>query len=580
MNVNSKVIKKYTNLVQLALSEEKCISEIAKRKGEPRSCVSDKVRRLRMKESITKLEQELIDIYDDYLEKSVNFCKENSVKTQKRGRSKIKIAKKPINNNINYKEKEYASEEPTEEEIKEIEYDAYQDDSYDERSTGEILRESEENVMIEGFSSKKISSYSYNILIKGRTTLSGFLTREEMELLCRLYSNIENGAGLNIRTVSRYFSHLTYIDIKRILRAFNITKQSFPLPRHIIEEKSQNEILDLLSKIKEDNIIKKNEQDKGKNAEKELEFLRKELYDIKQNNHLIKEIIKESLECKVEQLRIEKKEISNKTALCIHLSDMHVGAHTPYDSIYKNNYNKEEVEKRLGIVLTKISEQHKLFGRFERVIINNLGDSIDGFDRQTVRRHHELSQNMDNKQQYNVFIECMLAFFDTLHKMDVANNIDYHAVTNDNHSGSAGYIANKTLKYVFNERYPDMNVDIFEKFIQHYTCFNHTFILTHGKDERHQKYGHPLVIDKKTELYFDEYIRINKITNQNISICKGDLHQSATTYGKGFRYKSIPSFYGSSDYIHINYGNTPAAFEYEIIREDSDDILSAKVELN
>ena len=62
-------------------------------------------------------------------------------------------------------------------------------------------------------------------------------------------------------------------------------------------------------------------------------------------------------------------------------------------------------------------------------------------------------------------------------------------------------------------------------------------------------------------------------------VVKGDLHQSATTYGKRFVYKSVGSLFGSSDWIHKNFGFTRAACDYSII-DDNLNILDGRITLN
>jgi len=565
-----KNLHKAIKLIKKAIAQKIPVNQICLQEfdGKYRNFVSTEVWKLEERlerGSITQKEyDEFSKIWEEYESVKDSFP---SQRTNKK-KSKKKIYQKVID-----------YDDLTDEEKADILYDAENDDNYDERSRGEILREGDEEIEYNGQKVKKITSYHYHIMIKGEPDLIGYLTREEMNMVYRLYSNMD-GAGLTIRAVSRQFKHLNYRDFKRILRAFNITKQSIPVAPHVIEEESDEKVMDIIFRNKENNILRKLEDERSKYTEKILKETQKELIELKtKKNEIIENIKAISLE-DIVPIRIKKTNIKNKKALIIYISDIHVGAHTPYDSVYENDYDENEVKRRFEIILNKIQEQQKTFGKFESIIVINLGDSLDGFDRQTVRRHHELSQNMGNKEQYNVFVRSMLSFFETLHRMNVSNNIEYYAATNDNHSGSAGYIANKTLEYVFSEKYPDMKVDVFEKFIQHFSCFNHTFILTHGKDGQHKKNGFPLTLDNKTEIYFDEYIRINKIYSPAISVCKGDLHQSATTYGKRFRYKSVPSVYGSSDYIHTNYGNTPAAFEFEIISENNDEILGAKVELN
>ena len=90
----------------------------------------------------------------------------------------------------------------------------------------------------------------------------------------------------------------------------------------------------------------------------------------------------------------------------------------------------------------------------------------------------------------------------------------------------------------------------------------------------------PLTINDKTENYINEFIDSRGITGgvKKTHFVKGDLHQSATTYAKRFRYKSVSSFFGSSQWIHMNFGNTPPAIDLDII--SGDDIFESRLILN
>ena len=46
-----------------------------------------------------------------------------------------------------------------------------------------------------------------------------------------------------------------------------------------------------------------------------------------------------------------------------------------------------------------------------------------------------------------------------------------------------------------------------------------------------------------------------------------------------FRYKKVSSLYGSSKWIHTNFGNTKAAVDFEIVPKDSGIILEGRLNL-
>ena len=56
----------------------------------------------------------------------------------------------------------------------------------------------------------------------------------------------------------------------------------------------------------------------------------------------------------------------------------------------------------------------------------------------------------------------------------------------------------------------------------------------------------------------------NQLTGK-IVVVKGDLHQSATTKGKFFTYKSVGSLFGASNWIHANFGKTEWACDYSLL---------------
>ena len=138
-------------------------------------------------------------------------------------------------------------------------------------------------------------------------------------------------------------------------------------------------------------------------------------------------------------------------------------------------------------------------------------------------------------------------------------------------------MANKSLEGCLAVLNPEIEVKIFEKYIENFKVNSHTFVLCHGKDAKDVFKNMPLTINDKTENQINEYIDSQDLTG-SIHFIKGDLHQSATTYGKKFRYKSVGSFFGSSEWIHKNYGDTKAVCDIDVVSEN--DILETRVVLN
>ena len=85
------------------------------------------------------------------------------------------------------------------------------------------------------------------------------------------------------------------------------------------------------------------------------------------------------------------------------------------------------------------------------------------------------------------------------------------------------------------------------------------------------KRNFPLHLDAKIEGYIKEYLDENNYRDKNRTnvFCKGDLHHFATEQGKFFSYNNIPSLFGSSAWVHSNFGKGKAGFCYSVVSKNS-----------
>lgn len=397
--------------------------------------------------------------------------------------------------------------------------------------------------------SGQIKLYSFKIFKKNKPALSGNLTREEMTSIYRLYSYY--GASLTQRQISRYFPDYSLIDFKRILRAFNITKASSPFPPHMIEEKTEDELREIQLREKENDFLRKSEEDIIKNNEK---LLRK----YAQENIVLKQKIEERidlLKClESENITFSKEIINNSssdnTDGIIVLSDLHIGAfNEKFGYIPLEDYTENEIKRRLNKIILSIRNT------YDSITVLNLGDSVDSYNKQTTRGGHELPSVLSNKEQSIMYQRIMLDFFSKL--TEFSKKINYICVGESNHDGDWGWINNIALsgklKSCFNiDSYVSNNpIDIFN--IQ--DC---SIVYLHGKDNSNQFKNFPLVVNDKTETWFNNYfLDCGKNIHTHKYVIKGDLHQYAYTCAKHFDYISAPSIYGSSSWITANFGKTP-----------------------
>ena len=412
----------------------------------------------------------------------------------------------------------------------------------------------------------KITNYSFTIYVKDKSPITGTLTRDEMSLVYRLYSSY--GSNITQREVSRFFPEFSLCDFKRILRTFNITKASAPFPQHFIEEHSKEELLDIQFREKENDFLRSYEAEKVRQLDGQLKKYMKENSDLKEQLNSFSSILDSIDLSKFTWGNTELPTSKSDKDLFIWLSDMHVGASVSNMSIYNNEYNREEFGNRLNKVYETVVNSEG----YDNIIVCNLGDSLDGYNGQTTRGGHGLPQNMNNKEQVKCFIEEMVNFFGKLASIP-CNHIKYYAVGESNHGGDFEYAAQLGLASIL--RYADVECKIFDTFIGTFEHKGQYYVLCHGKDNVDMFKNWPLVLNDRTENYINQYL--DSIGVMHATVVKGDLHQSATTYGKRFKYKSVGSLFGSSDWIHKNFGYSVPCCDYTI--SNGSEVLDSRVVL-
>ena len=287
----------------------------------------------------------------------------------------------------------------------------------------------------------------------------------------------------------------------------------------------------------------------------------------------LKEVLTDVFE-DIGSVKYPKPSLSNKKALFVYMSDKHIGAMTKQDSVYENQYDRVVFAERLNKVYDRIVQAHKDFGVFDTIYICDLGDAVDGWNGLTTRGGHKLPQNMDNKEVFRTYVEEHKKFFDNL--LGSGFSKDYKAImqTNDNHGGDFSYIVAKALQYYLEGAY-NIEVRLMEKYLEHFEYGNHTFIFTHGKDSEDRKFGLPLQLNDKAENYISKYIDYHNIdTTKQIHLIKGDLHTESMQLTNNFRYRNVLSLYGSSKWIHSNFGPGIAGASFDIVEKKSTEVYS------
>jgi len=252
----------------------------------------------------------------------------------------------------------------------------------------------------------------------------------------------------------------------------------------------------------------------------------------------------------------QEKNIDSKQkekGLFIWTADKHVGLELPKDTLYSDNYDYTTFRNRMFKIISEIKKEYG-DKYYDELVISDLGDPLDGYNKQTTRGGHALPQNMNNKEQFLTYIKVHKEFYEELIRLNIAKHFTILNVSNDNHSGDFGYFAFEVLKTYFNIKYPTVTFKIFDKFIDHYVFGNHCFMLSHGKDSEDMKANLPYILNNKTENFINEYIDRKNLHAYYNHFKKGDLHTYGEQTAKRFSYTNVPSIVGSSKWTQHNFG--------------------------
>ena len=234
-------------------------------------------------------------------------------------------------------------------------------------------------------------------------------------------------------------------------------------------------------------------------------------------------------------------------------TDTHVGMNVNPNgySLYDGKWDEEEIINTCDQII-----EHTLrYQKSDVLVLDDLGDFADGWDGKTVRREHDLPQNMDNQKVFDVGLHFKTRLTDGLFKH--YKNIIVNNICNSNHSSAFDYVINQAFKNIANLKYSNVEVNNCRKFISHYEVKDHYFIITHGKDDKNLKFGFKPILDKKQENKIDNYLKQNYIFDpaKPVEFSKGDSHQyifdNATS--DTFSYYNYPALSPSSDWVKTNF---------------------------
>jgi len=271
-----------------------------------------------------------------------------------------------------------------------------------------------------------------------------------------------------------------------------------------------------------------------------------------------------------------KRAVNPSEKICIvYLADEHVGALNHIDDVHGNFYSSDIYIGRLEQIVQEVLD---LESTYEKLYIINLGDEADSqLDKMTTRKGHVLPSE-SGKVQFDTYIKGRRMLFESIFSSGVAAEYEVINCNDSNHSGNhLSYIWNEAVKFWLEARFPEVKVKNVTKFIDCFTYGRHVIAYCHGKDSTDMIRNWPLQINDKIDgwllQWFDDLGY--SATRDWLHVRKADLHTMNYSIGKFGDYISMPSVYGSSSWIGINFGKSRPGAYLEILSKNSPSI-SAK----
>lgn len=265
----------------------------------------------------------------------------------------------------------------------------------------------------------------------------------------------------------------------------------------------------------------------------------------------------------------------NSSVLKIIFTDLHVGAEVshPTKGLYKASWGREDLFKTLDIMVSEIRKV-SLNNSIHKILIEDLGDTVDGFNSLTTRGGHQLPQNMSNEEMFDnavSFKSLLVTHINSVFKYKIP--IELHSICNDNHGGSFTYVVNSAVKTYLEAKFTNVQCFNHTKFISHYFCGRHVFILSHGKDADHLKFGFTVPVNQKGIDKIQEYMKINNLYSRGyfVSFNKGDTHvqQLDDSCSDDFSYNSYMALSPSTQWVQHNFKRGKRGFNIQMFKEET-----------
>ena len=384
------------------------------------------------------------------------------------------------------------------------------------------------------------------------------LTRQDVEAIFGLYTYY--GGNVTARNVANEFPKYTLVEIKRIFRVFQLTKDSIFAPPHLMEELNMEQLSQYRMSLKEKAAFKYCDAKQERDFNTQIKRMASEINRLNDYKSLVESLLNP---INYDKVTIKPSSEVQETTGIICLADLHIGAfNVPEGYIDLPEYSEKEINRRLDKIIYSLRSKN-----WKRVIIVNLGDNVDSYRKMTTSMTHQLPCIYTDKEIAQMYLRIMVRFMQGVKQ--IFNNIDYISIGSGNHSGSWGWLLDITLSQHLKEL--NINSYVSNHEIDSFDVNNTSFIYLHGKSDatKGQFKGFPLNLNDKTQCWFNDFFADTDLKlNKRKVVLKGDLHQYSINSVSSFDYINCPSLYASSTYIVSNFGVTPWACAYLEVYSD------------
>jgi predicted phosphodiesterase len=356
---------------------------------------------------------------------------------------------------------------------------------------------------------------------------------------------------VNQQSCSQLLPFINFLDFTKIIRVFNIRKTSL-IPKHILEEKNEDEIAELVLKAKATSVYKKVVEQRPIFVERELKNVQKQLLELKEDRLFIDDTINKYFNNKPQSevksvVNDNRKVIKNNIgdnsniAYCL-FSDIHYGK--KFDRpIFGRGYNKEIAHERVMEVAHKTVQYCQVY-KPTKLIIGFFGDLIENFLEQGFHASQVLNQDLQQDEQIFFAVdslkEALLYMYDNLSFV----NIDMYACfgnhdrmsenRSDDKNRTPAKIAFKILQRELKEK---INIYIDKSNIVNVKTGDIQLIGFHGDNSLIKRKNHELV-----NLYGGGNTTYHLVVS-------GHYHRTKIETGTNYMGISLPSLASVDDFI-------------------------------